>query len=175
MASGGSARSPSPSTPSCTGARPPGFWSDAGASLAFVSDDTVEALTEARGDLPAAMKMLSMDSDDYLAMRSGEGAPAPLPRDTDDLAWLFYTSGTTGRPKGVMLSHGNLVAMSLCYLADVDHATPSDASLYAAPISHGAGLYNFPHVRIGGRQVIAESGGLIRMKCSISAASSTMS
>ncbi len=49
-----------------------------------------------------------------------------------------------------MLSHGNLVAMSLCYLADVDHATPNDASLYAAPISHGAGLYNFPHVRMGG-------------------------
>jgi long-chain acyl-CoA synthetase len=58
-----------------------------------------------------------------------------------------------------MLSHGNLVAMSLCYLADVDHATPNDASLYAAPISHGAGLYNFPHVRMGGRHVIPESGG----------------
>ena len=47
---------------------------DAGASLAFVSDDTVEALTDAGSDLPGAMKMLSMDSDDYLSMRSGEGA-----------------------------------------------------------------------------------------------------
>ncbi len=58
-----------------------------------------------------------------------------------------------------MLSHGNLVAMTLCYLADVDQATPDDASLYAAPISHGAGLYHFPHVRIGGRHVIPPSGG----------------
>jgi long-chain acyl-CoA synthetase len=49
--------------------------------------------------------------------------------------------------------------MSLCYLADVDQATPNDASLYAAPISHGAGLYNFPHVRMGGRHVIPESRG----------------
>jgi len=49
-----------------------------------------------------------------------------------------------------MLSHGNLVAMSLCYLSDVDPATPNDASLYAAPISHGAGLYNFPHVAWAG-------------------------
>src|SRR5512146_1901527 len=114
---------------------------DAGASLVFVSDDTIEALAEAKGDLPAAMRMLSVDSDDYLSMRSGEGAPAPLPRDTNDLAWLFYTSGTTGRPKGVMLSHGNLVAMSLCYLADVDHATSHDATLYAAPISHGGPLW----------------------------------
>jgi long-chain acyl-CoA synthetase len=133
--------------------------SDAGASLAFVSDDTVEALTESDSDLPPAMKMLSVDSDEYLAMRAGGGEPAPLPREVDDLAWLFYTSGTTGRPKGVMLSHGNLVAMSLCYLADVDPATPDDASLYAAPISHGAGLYNFPHVRMGGRHVIPMSGG----------------
>ena len=133
--------------------------SDAGAKLTFVSDDTIDALAEVKSELPPAMKMLSMDSDAYRLMRDGEGAPAPLPREVDDLAWLFYTSGTTGRPKGVMLSHGNLAAMSLCYLADVDQATPHDASLYAAPISHGAGLYNFPHVRMGGRHVIPESGG----------------
>src|SRR6202041_285585 len=105
--------------------------SDAGAKLAFVSDDTVEALTEAKSDLPAAMKLLSLDSEAYRAMRGGEGTPAPLAREVDDLAWLFYTSGTTGRPKGVMLSHGNLVAASTCYLVDVDPATPKDASLYA--------------------------------------------
>jgi long-chain acyl-CoA synthetase len=58
-----------------------------------------------------------------------------------------------------MLSHGNLVAMTMCYLADVDPATPNDASLYAAPISHGAGLYHFPHVRMGGRHIVPESGG----------------
>jgi long-chain acyl-CoA synthetase len=133
--------------------------SDAGAKLAFVSDDTTAALTEAKSDLPPAMKMLSLDSDAYRAMREGEGTPAPLARDVDDLAWLFYTSGTTGRPKGVMLSHGNLVAASMCYLADVDPASSRDASLYAAPMSHGAGLYNFPHVRTGGRHVVPESGG----------------
>jgi long-chain acyl-CoA synthetase len=133
--------------------------SDAGAKLAFVSDDTLEALIEAKGDLPEGMRTLSVDSQAYRALREGEGAPAPLEREVDDLAWLFYTSGTTGRPKGVMLSHGNLVAMTMCYLADVDHATANDASLYAAPISHGAGLYNFPHVRMGGRHVIPQSRG----------------
>jgi long-chain acyl-CoA synthetase len=133
--------------------------SDAGAKLTFVSDDTIAALTEAKSDWPAAMLALSMDSETYRRMRDGEGTASPLPREANDLAWLFYTSGTTGRPKGVMLSHGNLVAMSLCYLADVDPATPHDAALYAAPISHGAGLYNFPHVRMGGRHVIPESRG----------------
>jgi len=138
-----------------------GAWicSDAGAKLAFVSDDTREALMAAKDALPAAMTLLSVDSDAYRAMREGNGAPAPLAREVDDLAWLFYTSGTTGRPKGVMLSHGNLVAMSMCYLVDVDQATPHDTSLYAAPISHGAGLYHFPHVRMGGRHVVPESGG----------------
>jgi long-chain acyl-CoA synthetase len=133
--------------------------SDAGAKLTFVSDDTVEALMQAKGELPGAMQMLSVDSHSCRALREGACDPLPLPREIDDLAWLFYTSGTTGRPKGVMLSHGNLVAMSMCYLADVDPATPHDASLYAAPISHGAGLYHFPHVRMGGRHVVPESGG----------------
>src|SRR6195952_1397329 len=68
--------------------------SDAGAKLTFVSDDTLEALADAASDLPAAMKTLSMDSSAYQTMREGEGPPTPLARETDDLAWLFYTSGT---------------------------------------------------------------------------------
>ncbi|MBN9004316.1 MAG: AMP-binding protein [Rhizobiales bacterium] len=133
--------------------------SNAEAKLAFVDDDSRQALLEARADLLPSIQMMSIDSDDYRRAREGKGEAAPLPREIDDLAWLFYTSGTTGRPKGVMLSHGNLVAMSVCYIADVDPPMPDDASLYAAPISHGAGLYNFPHVRMGGRHVVPESGG----------------
>ena len=131
---------------------------NAGAKLAIVGEDTQSSLEDARSDLPAGMRMLSVDGDLYQRIRKGNGSLVPLPREDSDLAWLFYTSGTTGRPKGVMLSHGNLVAMSLCYMADVDQATPQDASLYAAPISHGAGLYNFIHVRMGGRHVVPESG-----------------
>lgn len=77
----------------------------------------------------------------------------------DDPAWLFYTSGTTGRPKGAVLTCGNLMAASLSYFADVDDVSPEDAALYAAPMSHGAGLYNFVHVLRGARHVIPETGG----------------
>ncbi|MGB3865412.1 MAG: AMP-binding protein, partial [Xanthobacteraceae bacterium] len=128
---------------------------NSGAKLLFISDDTADGWAEAT--MPLAV--WSVDSDDYRRGREGEGAPVPLSRGTDDLAWLFYTSGTTGRPKGVMISHGNLLAMSMCYFADVDRVTPQDAVLYAAPISHGAGLYNFPNVRMGARHVVPESGG----------------
>jgi acyl-CoA synthetase (AMP-forming)/AMP-acid ligase II len=81
----------------------------------------------------------------------------PVERDAHDTAWLFYTSGTTGRPKGVMLTHHNLIAMSTTYALDVDSVHRNDCSLYAAPISHGAGLYNFPFIRAGARHIVPES------------------
>jgi long-chain acyl-CoA synthetase len=65
-------------------------------------------------------------------------------RTPDDLAWLFYTSVTTGRPKDAMLTQRNLVAMSLGYLADVDPTCPGDALLHAAPMNHGSGMYSMP-------------------------------
>ena len=82
-----------------------------------------------------------------------------VPRRADDLAWLFYTSGTTGRPKGAMLSHRNLMAMTLAYLSDIEPVGAGDAKLHAAPLSHGSGLYGLPFVAMGGNNVVPESGG----------------
>ncbi|HET7729490.1 MAG TPA: AMP-binding protein [Usitatibacter sp.] len=93
-------------------------------------------------------------------VRDAAGEPlAPAPPAPEALAWLFYTSGTTGRPKGAMLSHRNLAQMTLGYLADVDGVEPGGRLLHAAPISHGSGLYNFTHLARGAAQVVPESGG----------------
>lgn len=80
-------------------------------------------------------------------------------RRPDDPAWLFYTSGTTGRPKGATLTNRNLLMMSLSYFADIDPISPNDSVLHAAPLSHGSGLYGLPHIARGAVSVIPESGG----------------
>ena len=94
----------------------------------------------------------------YAALLAGDPIVAE-PRDGADLAWLFYTSGTTGRPKGAMLSHRSLAQASFAYLSEVDATAPGDAILHAAPMSHGSGIYMMPHVAQLGVNVVPESGG----------------
>ena len=131
---------------------------DAGAAVLFVSDDLLPGLQALPGGLAASDQVLPPGE---VAYEAALASPAiePEPRAPEDLAWLFYTSGTTGRPKGVMQTHRNLYAMTACYFMDVDDVQPGDAIVYAAPMSHGAGLYNFAFVARAARHVVPRSGG----------------
>lgn len=132
---------------------------NAEAKAVFISDSAAAELIPLIERLPASVAAFAVESREFAALRTSDPMPAPVSRGRDDLAWLFYTSGTTGKPKGVMISNGNLHAMAFSYFVDVDEVRAADAALYAAPMSHGAGLYNFMHVMRGARHVVPESGG----------------
>jgi long-chain acyl-CoA synthetase len=103
-------------------------------------------------------RLIRIDSAEYEALLA-EDPIAVEPRAGDDLAWLFYTSGTTGKPKGAMLTHRVLNWASHAYMAEVDEVRPGDPLLHAAPMSHGSGLYIMSHVARLGVNVVPESGG----------------
>jgi long-chain acyl-CoA synthetase len=129
------------------------------ADWAFVDAAWHAALSSRAAQLTALERVVELGSADYDGLLQVDALGEPAPVAPSDPAWLFYTSGTTGRPKGVILSHGNLLAMSLCFLADVEAVGPGDALLHPAPLSHGSGLYVLPHVLCAAVNVVPESGG----------------
>jgi len=97
-------------------------------------------------------------STEWRQLCRGDGIDV-VPRQPGDLAWLFYTSGTTGRPKGAMLTHGIMMTQTLAYFAEIEPVGASDCVLHAAPMSHGSGCYGLPFVAMGATTIVPESGG----------------
>ncbi|WP_050930312.1 class I adenylate-forming enzyme family protein [Aestuariivita boseongensis] len=130
---------------------------NSGTGVVFTSPGLTEALTDA--EAPGQIADITSDLWAGIFAEQATAASAARPRASDDLCWLFYTSGTTGRPKGVMITHRMLIAMSLCYETDCDPVRHDDTILYSAPMSHGAGIYNMMHVLKAARHVCPPSGG----------------
>ncbi len=129
---------------------------NSGARLCFVTEELAEAVAGLKDDLSQLEHVICVTDRDYAGLAASEPVPM-VERAPDDLAWLFYTSGTTGRPKGAMLTHRNLLAAALAYFSDVDTVAPEDCILHAAPMSHGSGIYILPHVAQMAAQVTPES------------------
>ncbi len=131
--------------------------SDETAAAARTLPDTVRVVRVARANGPdtvsasAGPASAGLDYEDVLAP---EPSPA-VETAPGDPAWLFYTSGTTGRPKGATLTHRNLAAMTEAYTRDLDPVAGGSIYLHAAPLTHGSGLYLLPSTGRGATQVIA--------------------
>jgi acyl-CoA synthetase (AMP-forming)/AMP-acid ligase II len=124
------------------------------ARLLVATPGLVEALAPLAGSVASLDRVISTRTAEYDALVSNSEPLRPEPGSPTDRAWLFYTSGTTGRPKGAVLTHRNLLCMSQCYYADIDLVDERDTHLAAAPLSHGAGLYALPFVLKGAHQLV---------------------
>lgn len=119
---------------------------DCAAVICFVSEDLAAGLDS---NLP----LVHLDSAESASAR----AYAPIEcteRAPDDDAWIFYTSGTTGKPKGACITHANLHAMVMAYLADVEWVDERSGLLHLALQSHASGLFALPFVARGAAQVV---------------------
>lgn len=137
-----------------------GYILEASGTSALIVDGDHRSEADALLDTVAPLQtVLQTPSEEWDRLASSE--PIPLVESLpDDPAWLFFTSGTTGRPKAATLTHRNLLMMALAYFADIDPIAPEDAILHAAPISHGSGMYGLPHVAMGAVSVTPSSGGV---------------
>lgn len=129
---------------------------------AHLEDTAAEILREdAAGEFSAVVRVDGDASigdilgyEELLSRASGEPPttdPAP-----DSLYCLFYTSGTTGRPKGVMLSHRAYIAVAMNLLLEFGPVRPGEKILLTQPLSHGGGFFMLPWLISGATCVIME-------------------
>ncbi len=106
---------------------------------------------------PSCRAQIWMEEWDDLACHPHQ-MTRPAEADRDDGCWFFFTSGTTGRPKASVLTHGQMAFVVNNHLADLmPGMTERDASIVVAPLSHGAGVHLLSQVARGVVSVLPPS------------------
>ena len=128
------------------------FIGDAEPSLVVCDPSKAEGIGAIAAKVGAKVETLDANGKGSLTEAAAK-APAEfntVPRDNDDLAAILYTSGTTGRSKGAMLTHDNLASNSLS-LVDYWRFTRDDVLIHALPIYHTHGLFVASNVTLFAR------------------------
>ena len=133
------------------------FLGDASPRVLVCDPARADDLAEVAGDA----RVVTLDGKGLGSLTDavvGRGGFDPVPRGPDDLAAILYTSGTTGRSKGAMLSHENLASNSLM-LRDYWQFTDQDVLIHALPIFHTHGLFVATNVALlAGARVVFLKG-----------------
>jgi long-chain acyl-CoA synthetase len=115
---------------------------DSGAKL-LIHEATLADRVPDAGDVPDVLHRLAVDDNGRASEFSGLMNDAPLQSPAavgeEDTAMILYTSGTTGRPKGAMLAHCNIIHSAMVYEACME-LTSADRSIAAVPLSHVTGV-----------------------------------
>ena len=118
------------------------FIGDAEPSLVVCDPAKAEGIGKIAAKVGAKVETLGADGKGSLSEAAAKAKTefTTVPRENDDLAAILYTSGTTGRSKGAMLSHDNLASNSLS-LVGYWRFTKDDVLIHALPIYHTHGLF----------------------------------
>jgi acyl-CoA synthetase (AMP-forming)/AMP-acid ligase II len=135
-----------------------------GASAMICHSDFPVHAVAARAAAPDIHFVISIGTSDFgedydavVAQHAGQTV-AFAPVEQDDPCWFFFTSGTTGRPKAAVLTHGQMAFVVTNHLCDLmPGTTNADASLVVAPLSHGAGIHQLVLVARASKTVLLAS------------------
>ena len=127
-----------------------------GATAMLVDDGFDDHVAAVRAAAPGLMQVIGMGAEWQSLVDAHRGAAAfEATVAADDPLWFFYTSGTTGRPKAGMLTHGQMAFIVTNHLADlIPGTTERDVSIAVAPLSHGAGIHALLNVARGAATVL---------------------
>lgn len=141
------------------------YLAQASGALAMICHgDFPDHAAKVRESAPDIRLLISIGSsaigeeyDDLVERQMGQSAPSAAV-EYDDPCWFFFTSGTTGRPKAAILTHGQMAFVITNHLCDLmPGTTNADASLVVAPLSHGAGVHQLVQVARAAKTVLLSS------------------